>query len=60
MKNKQLNQYSSEGMPIGYWEDYWYNGNLYLKGNFNDNGIKVGYWEFYNFNGELYFKKYYV
>ena len=54
-----MNELNEAGNKIGYWEEYWFNGNLLSKGNYTD-GERVGYWEWYNLNGELKLKKYYI
>ena len=56
-----MNQYNEHGLKEGYWEDYYVNGNLMYKGNYN-NGKSVGYWEEYyvNGNGNLWCKGVYI
>ena len=46
------NRYNHKGLKIGYWENYYLNGNLHWKGSFI-NGIKDGLWEYYKESGEL-------
>ena len=45
-----------KGNPIGEWENYYDNGNLRSKGNYDNNGKEIGYWESYYYNGNLYYK----
>ena len=49
---KRINQYTEDGKKIGYWEEYYSNGNLDSKGSYI-NGLEEGYWEFYHLNGSL-------
>ena len=41
-----------KGKQIGYWENYYFNGNLRFKGNY-DNGIAVGDWHYFNEHGSI-------
>jgi len=54
-----MNQLNDKGQRHGQWEDYWSNGNLWSKGNYN-NGERYGYWESYYQNGQLHWKGYFV
>jgi antitoxin component YwqK of YwqJK toxin-antitoxin module len=45
-----ITPYNKQGQPHGYWESYYYNGQLEYKGNY-DNGKLHGYWEWYYHNG---------
>lgn len=54
-----MNQYNEQGKKHGYWEEYWYNGNLIRKGHYL-NGQKYGYWERYHDNGKPKEKYYYA
>lgn len=38
-----IKSYNDKGKPHGYWEVYWYNGNIHYKGMYH-NGKEVGYW----------------
>jgi len=59
-KNKDIAPYNDKGQPHGYWEWYYYNGDLMCK-RFYQNGKRVGYGEVYNFyNCKLLEKKYYI
>ena len=42
-----------KGERIGYWEEYYPNGNLRYKGSYNNDGQEIGYWERYYYNGNL-------
>ena len=44
MKNKDITPLNENGEPHGYWEVYYYYGNLDYKGTYV-NGKKHGYWE---------------
>lgn len=57
--NTQINQVNSDGIKHGYWESYYFNGQLMYKGNWN-NGNRHGYWEDYHFNGQLAYKGYFI
>ena len=46
------NRRNRKGLKIGYWENYYLNGNLHWKGSFI-NGIKDGLWDYYYSDGEL-------
>jgi antitoxin component YwqK of YwqJK toxin-antitoxin module len=59
MKNKDIRPYNENGEKHGYWEWYWYNGQLHYKGNYV-NGNAHGYWEWYHCNGQLTHKIYYI
>jgi antitoxin component YwqK of YwqJK toxin-antitoxin module len=52
---KDIKQFNEKGNRHGYWEIYWPNGNLMLKGHYN-NGTRHGYWEVYYHNGGLWYK----
>ena len=52
---QECNQYNENGQRHGYWEDYWYQGQLWFKGYYV-NGKLDGYWEEYHHNGQLWFK----
>jgi len=58
-KNKDIKPLNNKRERHGYWEVYWYNGNLMLKG-FYHNGKEVGYWETYCSNGTLNYKGNYL
>jgi antitoxin component YwqK of YwqJK toxin-antitoxin module len=45
------------GSNNGYWEFYWKNGNVWMKGYYV-NTEHDGYWEYYNRSGELIRKEY--
>ncbi len=51
----KLNQRNKEGIKHGYWEEYYYNGNLFYKGNYH-NGRQIGYWTLYHANGNFWSK----
>ena len=54
---KNITQHNQKGLPHGYWEWYYPNGSLWLKGFFN-NGKEVGYSEWYRYdNGNELTKK---
>jgi hypothetical protein len=55
-KNKFINDKRE-----GYWEQSFFNGGMYAKGNYI-NGIKIGYWEFYDFfnDAEILYKEFYL
>ena len=59
MKSKNITPYNEQGEPHGYWEYYYYNGQLMFKGNYV-NGKLHGYWEDYYENGQLVYKTYYI
>ena len=59
MKNKDIKPLNENGQPHGYWESYYYNGQLHYKGNFV-NGKQHGYWEYYYENGNLNQIRYYI
>jgi antitoxin component YwqK of YwqJK toxin-antitoxin module len=47
------NQYNSQRLREGYWEEYYDNeSSLWRKGNYI-NGEYHGYWELYYYNGKL-------
>ena len=54
-----MNQVNENGKAVGYWEFYFFDGQLYCKGYY-DNGKPVGYWEEYHFNGDLRIKELHV
>jgi hypothetical protein len=56
---KRINQYTPDGLKIGYWEKYYSGGELWYKGLFV-NGDRDGYWEEYWYNGKLRSKGNYV
>jgi|688.fasta_scaffold963726_1 antitoxin component YwqK of YwqJK toxin-antitoxin module len=47
-----INLYNELGEKHGYWEEYFYDGQICSKGNFV-NGRKNGYWEYHSSNGQL-------
>jgi len=55
-----MNRRNDKGERIGYWEEYWSNGNLDFKGNYTLNGKPDGYWEWYDDKGELTEKEFYL
>ena len=50
---------NEKGEEHGYWEVYYFNGQLGYKGNYI-NGKEDGYWELYQRDGSLMFKGNYV
>jgi antitoxin component YwqK of YwqJK toxin-antitoxin module len=46
------NKVDRDGKKQGYWEYYWFNGNISEKGSYKD-GLEVGIREFYYENGVL-------
>ncbi len=52
---KDIKPVNEEGQEHGYWEEYWFTGNLMYKGYYN-NGNRHGYWEEYYTNGNPWFK----
>jgi antitoxin component YwqK of YwqJK toxin-antitoxin module len=58
-KENLINLYNDNGQKHGYWERYYYNGQLICKGNYV-NGKEHGYWEYYWSNGNLDSKGNYV
>ena len=53
-----MNQINEKGQKHGYWEHYYYNGNLTTKCYYNNdilNGLNVSYWS----DGKLCYKCYY-
>jgi antitoxin component YwqK of YwqJK toxin-antitoxin module len=48
----RINQYTPDGLKIGYWEEYHDNGKLGSKGNYVK-GDRDGYWEWYYENGRI-------
>ena len=48
------------GKPIGLWVSYHDNGQILIKGNYNDYGNETGTWVKYYKNGELNWKGEYV
>ena len=59
MNSKDIKPINEKGEPHGYWESYYYNGQLCYKGNFV-NGKQHGYWEDYWSDGKLKSKIYYI
>ena len=59
MIKQDINQYNTNNQKHGYWEKYYFNGNLWFKGNYV-NGERHGYWEEYYYNGKLDYKCYYI
>jgi antitoxin component YwqK of YwqJK toxin-antitoxin module len=57
-KEQEINQYNSQGQRHGYWEEYFNNGLLYTKGNYQ-NGQQHGYCKYYNSYGRLTYKTFY-
>jgi antitoxin component YwqK of YwqJK toxin-antitoxin module len=55
----QINQYDNVGNKHGYWEEYYENGVLELKGIYI-NGQRDGIWETYHENGQLYYKSNFI
>ena len=47
------------GKKEGYWERYYFNGQLWCKGHYV-NGKQEGLWECYYRNGQLWCKGHYV
>ena len=58
-KENLINLYNEQGEQHGYWESYYYNGQLDYKANYV-NGNRHGYWESYYHNGQLSSKGNYV
>jgi len=56
---KSIMTFNNKYQKHGYWEVYWFNGNLNFKG-FYHNGKLVGYGEFNWYTGKLKEKKYYI
>jgi len=55
-----MNQFNDKGLKEGYWEDYYSNGNLSYKGNYNNDEC-VGYWEWYDYDdSELIHKEFHL
>jgi len=52
---KPINQYTHDGKKEGYWEKYYDNGQLSMKGSYKDD-LKDGIWEWYYSNGNLMYK----
>jgi antitoxin component YwqK of YwqJK toxin-antitoxin module len=46
MKSVLKNRINRKGLKKGYWEEYWDNGQLRVKGSY-ENGKRDGYWECY-------------
>ncbi len=59
MNSKNITPYNDKGEKHGYWEYYYYDGQLHFKGNYV-NGKQHGYWEYYWSSGELKEKTYYI
>ena len=57
-KDNLINLFDENGKRHGYWEEYYSNGQLDLKGNYV-NGNKHGYFELYYSNGQLFYKGFY-
>ena len=55
---KPINQYDSEGRKTGYWEHYYDNGSVYMRGSF-ENRRRDGVWEWYDSEGKLLYKELY-
>ena len=53
--DNQINQRNSQGEPHGLWEDYYSNGKLEYRCNFQ-NGKLNGLWEQYYSNKQSYLK----
>jgi antitoxin component YwqK of YwqJK toxin-antitoxin module len=56
---KDITPINEKGEPHGSWEVYWYNGQLYFKGNYVNDNVH-GYWEVYYPNGQLCYKGNYL
>jgi antitoxin component YwqK of YwqJK toxin-antitoxin module len=54
-----MNQLNDKGELHCYWEDYYYIGNLWYKGNYN-NGEPDGYWEWYDPNSNIIEKNFFL
>ena len=52
---KRINQYDMEGIKQGYWEEYYYNDQLWYKGSYV-NGDMDGMWSEYRDDGKLLLK----
>jgi antitoxin component YwqK of YwqJK toxin-antitoxin module len=52
---KFVGTFDDNNQKTGYWEEYYYDGNIESKGNFL-NGIKHGFWEEFFSNGKLAWK----
>ena len=52
---KPINQYTEDGVKIGYWEEYYSDGELDNRGSYL-NGNLDGIWEFFHENGKLWSK----
>ena len=59
MTSKDITPRNDKGEKHGYWEYYYYNGQLYSKGKYV-NGNRHGYWEYYHTDGQLDSKIYYI
>ncbi len=53
-----INQRNDKGQRVGYWEEYYSNGNLQYKASYKD-GKMDGLWEWYWDNGNPFYKGYY-
>jgi antitoxin component YwqK of YwqJK toxin-antitoxin module len=51
---KFLGSFNKNNKKTGYWEGYYFDGNIQSKGNYI-NGKKDGYWEEYYHNGNLWY-----
>jgi hypothetical protein len=51
--------YNDKGEKHGYWEDYYYIGNIWCIGKYI-NGFATGYWEWHDDKGELIEKEFYL
>ena len=59
MANNNIMSFNEKNQLHGYYERYWYNGNLWYKGHYI-NGERTGFWEIYHINGEIYEEIFYV
>jgi len=57
--NKDIKTYNAKGQAHGYWESYWFNGDLCYKCVYYNNK-EIGYEEFYNFNVDKLTKNYHL
>ena len=58
-RENYINLYNEKGKKHGVWEDYYYDGKLFSRGNYV-NGKRHGLSEFYYNNGQLSYRRNYV
>jgi antitoxin component YwqK of YwqJK toxin-antitoxin module len=56
---KDITPFNKQGQPHGWWEEYWPDGQLMLKGNYIY-GKKDGFWKFYFPEGQLWYQGNYI